>query len=142
MQFLDHVREAEDPCLDVALLNRLASIRPRSSAGTISPPGSGLTAGPMWANTSTARLSRHRAELQGLEVLGDSPIGFLDQLSGCAGIGTKWYYTTFDVQDPCRSRRATPCRRRSSAKERTLVGVHAERRAGTPRATAGFLPYQ
>ena len=39
----------------MALLNSAASIRPRSSAGTISPPGSGFTAAPISVNMSTAR---------------------------------------------------------------------------------------
>ena len=40
---------------DVALLNSAPSIRPRSSAGTISPPGSGFTAAPIAVYMSTAR---------------------------------------------------------------------------------------
>jgi hypothetical protein len=35
------------------LLNSAASSKPRSIAGTISPPGSALTAAPMPLNTST-----------------------------------------------------------------------------------------
>jgi hypothetical protein len=37
---------------EVALLNSAASSRPRSSAGTISPPGSALTAAPRPVNRS------------------------------------------------------------------------------------------
>ena len=69
---------------EVALLNSAASIRPRSSAGTISPPGSGLTAVPSSLNTSTARPTVRNFRPCMSATLAT---GFLNQPSGCVGIG-------------------------------------------------------
>src|SRR3981081_122541 len=69
---------------DEALLNSAASSRPRSIADTISPPGSALTARPMPVNTSmempTVRYLRPF-------ISSALVIGFLNQPSGCGGIG-------------------------------------------------------
>src|SRR3981189_892673 len=69
---------------DEALLNSAASSRPRSIAGTISPPGSALTAAPIAVNTSieipTVRYLRPF-------VSAALVTGFLNQPSGCVAIG-------------------------------------------------------
>ena len=69
---------------EVALLNSAASSRPRSIAGTISPPGSAFTAAPMPVNTSI-----EMPTVRNLRPLKSSTlvIGFLNQPSGCVGIG-------------------------------------------------------
>src|SRR5262247_1737752 len=69
---------------DVALLNSAASSRPRSIAGTISPPGSAFTAAPMVVNTSI-----EMPTVRNLRPLKSSTlvIGFLYQPSGCVHIG-------------------------------------------------------
>ena len=69
---------------ELALLNSAASIRPRSSAGTISPPGSGFTATPISVNTSTARptVRNFRPFMSSTRAT-----GFLNQPSGCVGMG-------------------------------------------------------
>src|SRR5258706_3193739 len=77
---------------DEALLNSAASSRPRSMAGTISPPGSAFTAAPMPLNTSTDRPTvRYFRPLNWLMLV----IGFLNQPSGCVHIGPYGYDTTF-----------------------------------------------
>src|SRR5438045_1469007 len=69
---------------EVALLNSAASSRPRSIAGTISPPGSALTAAPMPVNTSIETPTvRYLRPLKSSALV----IGFLNQPSGCVGIG-------------------------------------------------------
>src|SRR4030095_16082970 len=69
---------------DVALLNSAASSRPRSMAGTISPPGSALTAAPRPVNTSIEMATvRDLGPLKSSTLL----IGFLYQPSGCVAIG-------------------------------------------------------
>ncbi len=69
---------------DVALLNSAASSRPRSIAGTISPPGSALTAAPIAVNRSIARpLVRYFRPLKSSVLV----MGFLNQPSGCVAIG-------------------------------------------------------
>src|SRR2546421_6497185 len=69
---------------DVALLNSAASSRPRSIAGTISAPGSALTAAPRPWNTSI-----EIPTVRNLRPLKSSTfvIGFLYQPSGCVNIG-------------------------------------------------------
>src|SRR5665213_4096492 len=69
---------------DVALLNSAASIRPRSIAATISPPGNALTAAPIAWNTST-----DRPTVRNLRPLKSSGLvmGLLYQPSGWVGIG-------------------------------------------------------
>ena len=64
---LGHVREAQQRS-EVMLLNSAASSRPRSIAGTISPPGSALTAAPI-AGEHVDR-DAHGAVLEALEVVG------------------------------------------------------------------------
>src|SRR6476469_1328332 len=81
---------------DEALLNSAASIRPRSSAGTISPPGSGLTAAPRSVNRSTARPTVRYFRPLSWETL---EIGFLNQPRGCVGIGPYRYDTTSMLMD-------------------------------------------
>ena len=76
---------------DEALLNSAASIRPRSSAGTISPPGSGFTAAPSSVKMSTARPTVRNFRPFMSSTLA---IGFLNQPSGCVGIGPYRYETT------------------------------------------------
>ena len=69
---------------EVALLNSAASSRPRSIAGTISPPGSALTAAPMPVNRSIEMPTvRYLRPLKSSGLV----IGFLNQPSGCVGIG-------------------------------------------------------
>jgi hypothetical protein len=67
-----------------ALLNSAASIRPRSSAGTISPPGSGFTAVP-----SAVKMSTDRPTVRNFKPFRSATlaIGFLNQPSGWVGIG-------------------------------------------------------
>ena len=69
---------------DVALLNSAASSRPRSIAGTMSPPGSAFTAAPILVKMSidspTVRYFRPLMS-SGLDT------GFLNQPSGWVGIG-------------------------------------------------------
>src|SRR5207344_3348973 len=69
---------------EVALLNSAASIRPRSIAGTISPPGRAFTAAPMPVNRSI-----EIPTVRNLRPLKSSGlvIGFLYQPSGWVGIG-------------------------------------------------------
>src|SRR5207302_10665617 len=69
---------------DDALLNSAASIRPRSMAATISPPGNAFTAAPMPWNTSM-----EMPTVRNLSPLKSSGfvIGFLYQPSGWVGIG-------------------------------------------------------
>src|SRR6476661_7181084 len=76
---------------DVALLNSAASIRPRSMAETISPPGSAFTAAPIAWNTST-----ERPTVRNLRPLKSSGlvIGVLYQPSGWVGIGPYGNETT------------------------------------------------
>src|SRR6516225_10566755 len=93
---------------DVALLNSAASIRPRSMAATISPPGSAFTAAPMPWNTSmemptvrnfeafevvglrdrllvpAERLGRHRCVGEGDDVRADRVIELVEQLLAAA----------------------------------------------------------
>ncbi len=66
MQFLATSGKPSTRSLD-ALLNSAASIRPRSSAGTISPPGSGLTAVPIVGEH--VHREPDGAELEALHVL-------------------------------------------------------------------------
>ena len=67
-----------------ALLNSAASRRPRSMAETISPPGSAFTAAPMAVNTSIEMPTvRNLRPLKSSSLV----IGFLNQPSGCVGIG-------------------------------------------------------
>ena len=69
---------------EVALLNSAPSSRPRSIAGTISPPGSAFTAAPIAVNRSIARpLVRNFRPLKSADLV----IGFLNQPSGCVAIG-------------------------------------------------------
>jgi len=69
---------------DVALLNSAASSRPRSIAGTISAPGSALTAAPMpWNRSIEIPTVRNLSPLKSLGLV----IGFLYQPSGWVGIG-------------------------------------------------------
>jgi hypothetical protein len=69
---------------ELALLNSAPSRRPRSSAGTISPPGSALTAAPMAVKTSTEIPTvRNFWPLRSSNFV----IGFLNQPNGCVGIG-------------------------------------------------------
>src|SRR5215510_2495611 len=76
---------------EVMLLNSAASSRPRSMAGTISPPGSALTATPMLVNTSTERPTvRYLRPLRSPTLV----IGFLNQPRGCVHIGPYGYDTT------------------------------------------------
>jgi hypothetical protein len=73
------------------LLNSAASSRPRSIAGTISPPGSAFTAAPMPVNTSI-----EMPTVRNLRPLKSSTlvIGFLYQPSGCVNIGPYGYDCT------------------------------------------------
>ncbi len=81
---------------DEALLNSAASSRPRSIAETISPPGSALTAAPMPLNTSI-----EMPTVRNLMPLRSSALvtGFLNQPSGCDGIGPYGNETTFAPMD-------------------------------------------
>src|SRR5262247_1648019 len=69
---------------EVALLNSAASSRPRSIAGTISPPGRAFTAAPKPVKTST-----DNPTVRYLRPLKSSAfwIGFLNQPRGWVGIG-------------------------------------------------------
>jgi hypothetical protein len=69
---------------EVMLLNSAASSRPRSIAGTISPPGNAFTAAPMPVNTSI-----EMPTVRNLRPLKSSTlvIGFLYQPRGCVNIG-------------------------------------------------------
>ena len=82
---------------DEALLNSAASSRPRSIAGTISPPGSALTAAPRPVNTSI-----EMPTVRNLRPLKSSflVIGFLNQPSGCVGIGPYGNDTTLAPIEP------------------------------------------
>src|SRR5712671_6221287 len=84
---------------DVALLNSAASIRPRSIAETISPPGNAFTAAPMAWNTSM-----ERPTVRNLRPWKSSglAIGFLYQPSGCVYIGPYGNETTFNPSDAYR----------------------------------------
>ena len=76
---------------DEELLNSAPSISPRSSAGTISPPGSGFTAAPMSLYMSTARPTvRNFVPLMSASLA----TGFLNQPKGWVGIGPYRYETT------------------------------------------------
>ncbi len=81
---------------EVALLNSAASSRPRSMAGTISPPGSALTAAPRPVNTSI-----EMPTVRNLRPLKSSGlvIGFLNQPSGWVGIGPYGNDTTLALID-------------------------------------------
>src|SRR5438046_1884123 len=81
---------------DEALLNSAASIRPRSIAETISPPGSAFTAAPMAVN-----MSMEMPTVRNLMPLKSSTlvIGFLNQPSGCVAIGPYGNETTFRPTD-------------------------------------------
>src|SRR6267142_1967788 len=69
---------------EVALLNSAASSRPRSIAGTISLPGSAFTAAPMpWNRSIEMPTVRYLRPLKSSGLV----IGFLNQPSGCVGIG-------------------------------------------------------
>ena len=69
---------------ELMLLNSAASSRPRSIAGTISPPGSALTAAPMAVNRSIEMPTvRYLSPLKSSALV----IGFLNQPSGCVAIG-------------------------------------------------------
>src|SRR5258708_29957113 len=69
---------------EVALLNSAASSKPRSIAGTISPPGSAFTAAPIPVNTSIETPTvRYFIPLKSSTLV----IGFLNQPRGCVGIG-------------------------------------------------------
>ena len=67
-----------------ALLNSAASNRPRSIAGTISPPGIALTETPM-----SLKISIERPTVRYLRPFMSSTLttGFLNQPKGCVGIG-------------------------------------------------------
>ncbi len=78
------------------LLNSAASSRPRSIAGTISPPGSALTAAPMAVNTSIEMPTvRYLRPLKSSTLV----IGFLNQPSGCVAIGPYGNDTTLAPTD-------------------------------------------
>src|SRR5690349_23781007 len=67
-----------------ALLNSAASSSPRSMADTISPPGRAFTAAPRPVNTSIEMPTvRYFNPLKSSALV----IGFLNQPSGCVGIG-------------------------------------------------------
>ena len=69
---------------ELTLLNSAASSRPRSIAGTISPPGSAFTAAPMPVNRSIEMPTvRYLRPLKSSALV----IGFLNQPSGCVAIG-------------------------------------------------------
>src|SRR5882672_219487 len=77
---------------EVMLLNSAASSRPRSMAGTISPPGNAFTAAPMPLNTSTdSPTVRYLRPLKSAALV----IGFLNQPRGWVNIGPYGYETTF-----------------------------------------------
>src|SRR4030095_1248158 len=77
---------------DVALFHSAASRSPRSSAGTISGPGSALTAAPSAVNTSMEIPTvRNFSPLKSSGLV----IGFLYQPSGWVGIGPQGEGTTF-----------------------------------------------
>src|SRR4029079_4820336 len=81
---------------EVALLNSAASSRPRSIAGTISPPGNAVTAAPMPVNTSIEMPTvRNFRPLKSSDLV----IGFLYQPSGCVAIGPYGNDTTLRVID-------------------------------------------
>ncbi|MNR42009.1 hypothetical protein D3C85_1604770 [compost metagenome] len=69
---------------ELALLNSAASSSPRSSAGTISAPGSAFTAAPR-----PVKMSIDSPTVRNLSPLKSSGlvIGFLNQPSGCVGMG-------------------------------------------------------
>ena len=72
-------RRSED-----ALLNSAASSSPRSMAGTISAPGSALTAAPIpWNKSMEMPTVRYFMPLKSSTLV----IGFLNQPKGCVGIG-------------------------------------------------------
>src|SRR4051812_47138988 len=69
---------------DEVLLNSAASSKPRSIAGTISAPGSALTAAPIpWKISIDKPTVRNFNPLKSVDLV----IGFLYQPSGCVGIG-------------------------------------------------------
>ncbi len=74
-----------------ALLNSAASSRPRSSAGTISAPGSAFTAAPR-----PVKMSMESPTVRNLSPLKSSTFetGFLNQPRGWVGIGPYRYDTT------------------------------------------------
>src|ERR1041384_5420850 len=88
---------------DDALLNSAASSRPRSIAEAISPPGSALTAAPIPVNRSIEIPTvRYLTPWKSSTLV----IGFLNQPSGCVGIGPYGNETTLapiDVKISCRS---------------------------------------
>ena len=69
---------------EVGLLNSKASITPFSSAGMISPPGSCVTLAPISWNRSAARPTVRYFRPFSSEAW---VMGFLNQPSGCVGIG-------------------------------------------------------
>src|SRR5690606_29102379 len=76
---------------DEALLNSAPSSRPRSSAGTISPPGRALTAAPMAVNKSMARpLVRNFRPFRSSVLV----MGFLNQPNAWVGRGPLRKVTT------------------------------------------------
>src|SRR6185295_1924406 len=81
---------------DVALLNSAASRRPRSMAGTISPPGRAFTAAPRPVNTSI-----EMPTVRNLSPLKSSGLvtGFLNQPRGWVGIGPYGNETTLALMD-------------------------------------------
>src|SRR6201997_5589265 len=104
---------------ELALLNSAASSRPRSIAETISPPGSALTAAPRPVNTSM-----EMPTVRNLTPLRSSALvtGFLNQPSGCVGIGPYGNETTFAPFDAY-----------------SLESVHHMARARTPQCERGLL---
>ena len=69
---------------EVALLNSAASIKPRSMAATISPPGKGFTEAPISVKMSTAKPTvRYFRPLRSSALA----IGFLNHPRGWEGIG-------------------------------------------------------
>ncbi|CUI30950.1 Uncharacterised protein [Achromobacter xylosoxidans] len=75
-----------------ALLNSAPSSRPRSSAGTISPPGSAFTAAPIAVYMSMARPTVRNFTPLTSSIL---EIGRLNQPKGCVGMGPYISDTTF-----------------------------------------------
>src|SRR5690606_12667132 len=83
MQFLDTSRKPNARS-DEAPLNSAPPSRPRSNAGTISPPGRALTAAPM-----TLYMSMARPTVRNFRPLTSSALvtGFLNQPNGWVGMG-------------------------------------------------------
>src|SRR5258706_3254657 len=81
---------------DDALLNSAASRRPRSIAGTISPPGSALTDAPMpWKRSIEMPTVRYLRPLKSSTLV----IGFLNHPSGWVGCGPYGKETTFRLRE-------------------------------------------